>query len=383
MRVCLVYDCLFPWTLGGHERYLRGLAEQLAARGHAVTFATSRQWSEGSEPDLDGVAVEAISRREPLYDAAGRRRILQAVRFGLGAFRFLRRNRKRFDVVHLVAFPYFSVLAARLALAGSGTAVLVDWPEVWTRAYWREYLGWRGSLGYLIQRLCVALTPRAFVFSALHGQRLVAEGFRGSATRVPAPIAWAIEAHAAPVPARPLVLFVGRMIPEKRATLVPEVIAVVRERLPDVRGLIVGDGPDREAVLAAIRELGLDDCVAAPGFVESASVYAAFEQATCLLAPSSREGFGIVALEANAAGTPVIAVAGPDNALTEWIDQEVNGMVVAEPEAQKLAEAVVAVYEAGQPMRDTTAARFEELGDFLSPGAVVDVVLSAYRTASP
>ena len=40
MRVCLVYDCLFPWTYGGAERWYRNLAERLAAEGHEVT--TSR-----------------------------------------------------------------------------------------------------------------------------------------------------------------------------------------------------------------------------------------------------------------------------------------------------------------------------------------------------
>lgn len=383
MRICLAYDCLFPWTLGGHERYMRGLAEELAARGHDVTFITRRQWAAGDEPRVPGVRVEAVAPDEPLYDDAGRRRIAQAVRFGLGTFRYLRRNRGRFDVVHLVAFPYFSVPAARLALAGSGTLIFVDWPEVWTREYWREYLGARGLAGYLVQRLCVRLTPFAFVYSALHGGRLAREGFRGRATRVPGPLAWDIAVRSAPVPADPLVLFVGRMIPEKRPAFVPEVIAAVRERLPQVRGLIIGDGPERAAVLSAIRDLGLEECVSAPGFVETAELEAAFERATCLLAPSSREGFGLVALEANAAATPVVAVAGADNALTEWLAPMVNGTVVDRPEAERVADAVIAIHEAGQAMRDSTASHFAELRMSLSPEAVADVVLGAYRTASP
>ena len=37
MRVCLVYDCLYPFTIGGAERWYRNLAERLAASGHEVT----------------------------------------------------------------------------------------------------------------------------------------------------------------------------------------------------------------------------------------------------------------------------------------------------------------------------------------------------------
>jgi len=383
VRICLAYDCLFPWTLGGHERFMRGLAEQLAARGHEVTYITRRQWDPGEEPDVPGVAVEAVSREEPIYDASGRRRIIQALRFGWGAFRFFRDNRDRFDVVHLMAFPYFSVPAARIALAGSATKVFVDWPEVWTRPYWREYLGWSGLAGYLVQRLCVTLTPRAFVFSNLHADRLIEEGFGGQVIRVPGPVAREVSPHPSPVPSSPLVLFVGRMVPEKRAALAPEVIAAVRDRLPDARGLLIGQGPEHATVLAAIRRLGLEESVSAPGFVEGPALDAAFEQATCLLAPSSREGFGLVALEANAAATPVIAVAGADNAMTELVSTDVNGMVVEKADVGLLADAVVAVHVAGQPLRDRTAARFEELRHVLSAEAVVDVVLSAYRTASP
>src|SRR5262249_53168892 len=47
MRVCLVYDCLFPHTVGGAERWYANLAERLAAEGHEVTYLTLRQWPKG------------------------------------------------------------------------------------------------------------------------------------------------------------------------------------------------------------------------------------------------------------------------------------------------------------------------------------------------
>ncbi len=47
MRVCVIYDCLFPYTVGGAERWYRNLAERLAAEGHEVTYLTLRQWERG------------------------------------------------------------------------------------------------------------------------------------------------------------------------------------------------------------------------------------------------------------------------------------------------------------------------------------------------
>ena len=57
MRVCLVYDCLFPYTVGGAERWYRNLGERLAADGHEVTYLTLRQWDRGTDPGVPGVEV--------------------------------------------------------------------------------------------------------------------------------------------------------------------------------------------------------------------------------------------------------------------------------------------------------------------------------------
>ena len=46
MRICVVYDCLYPYTVGGAERWCRNLSRQLAEEGHQVTYLTMRQWNE-------------------------------------------------------------------------------------------------------------------------------------------------------------------------------------------------------------------------------------------------------------------------------------------------------------------------------------------------
>src|SRR4051794_6934848 len=88
LRVCVVYDCLFPYTVGGAERWYRNLSERLAGDGHEVTYLTLRQWAPGEEPEIDGVRVLAVGPRMPMY-AGGRRRVLPPVVFGLGVLRHL------------------------------------------------------------------------------------------------------------------------------------------------------------------------------------------------------------------------------------------------------------------------------------------------------
>jgi glycosyltransferase involved in cell wall biosynthesis len=111
MRVCLVYDCLYPHTIGGAERWYRDLGERLAARGHEVTYLTLRQWEPGAEPQLPGVRVVAVGPRMQLY-TRGRRRLFPPLVFGAGVLLHLLRRGRSYDVVHTASFPYFSVLAA-------------------------------------------------------------------------------------------------------------------------------------------------------------------------------------------------------------------------------------------------------------------------------
>jgi len=87
MRICLVYDCLFPHTIGGAERWYRNVAARLAADGHDVTYLTLRQWPRGDDASFDGVKVVPVGPRLALYTDGGRRRLLPPVVFGAAARR--------------------------------------------------------------------------------------------------------------------------------------------------------------------------------------------------------------------------------------------------------------------------------------------------------
>ncbi len=376
MRICLAYDCLFPHTVGGAERWYRNLALALVDAGHEVTYLTRRQWAEGETPDLPGVRVVAVSRFDALYDDEGRRLIGPPLRFGAGVLRHLLANRDRYDALHLCSFPYFSLLAARLGLAGSGTPIGVDWFEVWSRGYWRDYLGpVGGRVGELVQRLCARLTPQAYVFSRLHARRLTQLGLRGEPVALAGLYAGPTELQRQQRRERPpLAVFAGRHIPEKQPQLVPGAVAAARTRVPGLRGLVVGDGPLRPTVLEAVAAAGAGDFVQVPGFVASETVREALADATCHVLPSSREGYGLVVIEAAAYGTPTVVVAGDDNAAVELIEPGVNGFVASG--ADQLADAIVAVHEGGEQLRASTARWFAERAPQLSVQASMRTILS-------
>jgi glycosyltransferase involved in cell wall biosynthesis len=456
MRVCLVYDCLYPYTVGGAERWYRNLAERLVAEGHEVAYLTLRQWERGEPLELDPrIRVVAAGPRMALY-TGGRRRILPPLVFGAGVLLHLLRHGRRYDVVHTCAFPYFSLLAAAAARPLGRYGLVVDWFEVWSRQYWRSYLGGLGGrVGELVQRICALVPQRAFCFSQLHAERLRALGLRGPITvlrglyagggkkvpkKAPAPPRAGgeypsaepathagegqslgetpehrmhqtppfadtptfdinqtppfadtptFDMHQTPPLADtptfdidqtpPFVLFAGRLIPEKRVTVGVAAVARAAQRIEGLRGVFYGDGPEREALHAAIAEHNASAFVSAPGFAESEQVDADMNSALCVLLPSEREGYGMVVVEASAHATPAVVVAAPDNAAVELVQEGVNGVIAPSADPEAIADAIVRVYEAGMAMRESTASWFAQNADALSLETSLRVVIEQYE----
>jgi glycosyltransferase involved in cell wall biosynthesis len=378
VRVCLVYDCLFPHTVGGAERWYRNLAERLAADGHEVTYLTLRQWPRGADPGVPAVRVVAAGPRLGLYTASGRRRIGPPLLFGLGVLGHLARFGGRYDVVHTASFPYFSLLAAGALRRWRGYRLVVDWHELWTREYWRDYLGAGGGwAGWRVQRACARIPQRAFCFSRLHAARLAREGVRGEVTVLRGQYVGRADPQVEHY-GEPVVVFAGRHIPEKQVPAIVPAVAVARESAPELRAEIYGDGPERTRVLELVRSLGLEDAVEVPGFVEHERIGAALRRALCLVLPSRREGYGLVVVEACAAGTPAVVVADPDNAATELIEEGVNGFVAPSASAQDLAAAILRVRDGGPALRESTAAWYAEHARELSLADSLERVAAAY-----
>jgi glycosyltransferase involved in cell wall biosynthesis len=374
VRICIVYDCLYPYTVGGAERFYRSLAEGLAAEGHEVTYLTLRQWDRGDLGSVPGVRVVTVGPRMSLY-AGGRRRIPPPLVFGLGVLRHLASRGRDYDLVFTGSFPYFALLAAACVRRRRGFELAVDWPEVWTRAYWREYLGLPGGVGWRVQRRCIRVRQHALCPSQLHARRLREVGVGGTVTVYRGLYDGPVVDLPAPLPAEPVVVFAGRHIPEKRVTAVIPAVVQARTSIPDLRCEIFGDGSDRAAVLTQIADRGLGEFADAPGFVSQERLEQSLARALCLVLPSSREGYGLIVVEAAARGVPSIVVAAPDNAATELIEEGVNGFIVPSSSPDDLAGAIMRARDGGPALRESTAHWFAEHADELSLTSSLQLVL--------
>jgi glycosyltransferase involved in cell wall biosynthesis len=112
--------------------------------------------------------------------------------------------------------------------------------------------------------------------------------------------------------------------------------------------------------------------------VDADALDASLRRALAMLLTSSREGYGMVVVEAASRGTPSVVVAGEDNAATELIVEGINGTVVQSADPQAIADAIVRVDEAGPALRESTARWFAENADRLSLESSLRTVLDVY-----
>ncbi|MGZ7118328.1 MAG: glycosyltransferase, partial [Methanobacterium sp.] len=96
----------------------------------------------------------------------------------------------------------------------------------------------------------------------------------------------------------------------------------------DINCLIIGDGPERSKLEELAHELNLQDNIKFKGFLENdKDLISYMKSSKVFVLPSTREGFGIVVIEANACGLPVIVVNHEMNAARDLIENNINGFI--------------------------------------------------------
>lgn len=127
-----------------------------------------------------------------------------------------------------------------------------------------------------------------------------------------------------------ILLFVGRLGQEKNVSFLIRALRKIIDSLPDIRLIMVGDGPERNNLLNLANKLSLADRVVFTGKQEPDKVIEFYLAADLFVFPSVTETQGLVILEAMAGGLPVVAINAAGS--TSMIDDGHNGLLVKEEE---------------------------------------------------
>jgi glycosyltransferase involved in cell wall biosynthesis len=337
-RIAFVYDRLPPYTLGGGERYYWRLAIGLAER-QPVSYLTRALWKERGPARVAGVDLIPLAAGR---SRSSKLRFVDKLVFALRVTLHLARHGSDYGVVHVACFPTTNVLAAWLGLIRHRqTRLVVDWFEVLPRTNWVQRFGRLGNFAYLMQRACLRFGDAVSAISRTHESRLREVRRPNEVFYVPAFITSnELPTSTASGNREQLLMFAGRLVSEKQSHLLPAVLAELNRDGERWRAVIFGEGPEEATIKRLARDEGVEDAIEFAGFAEWDRVSQAMMRATAQLFLSTREGFGLVVLEAAAHGLPTVVVPAPDNAAQELIEHGRNGVVSRSSNPRDIADAV-------------------------------------------
>jgi len=143
------------------------------------------------------------------------------------------------------------------------------------------------------------------------------------------------------LPWEKIVLFVGRMVYEKGPHILIEAAHRALMINNSLKFVLVGDGPMREQLMRRVYELGIAHKILFTGFIDDEKLIGLYQLADVCVFPSLYEPFGIVVLEAMAAGCPVIV--SSIGGMQEVIDNDVDGCKVPPGDIEALKNAILRV----------------------------------------
>lgn len=143
------------------------------------------------------------------------------------------------------------------------------------------------------------------------------------------------------------ILCVARQYRRKRISDLLAALVLVRKEIPRVQAVIIGDGPEHASLRQQVVDLGLSEIVQMTGEIpDDDQVAKLYRRADVFCLPSIQEGFGIVFLEAMAAGLPVISTNSA--AIPEVVPHEHAGLLVTPRDVLGLANALVELLRSEQ-----------------------------------
>lgn len=312
MRIVHISDCYLP-RLGGIEQQVSGLAKAQVAAGHDVHVITATEAGAAAVEELDGVTVHritfALPQDFPWHPLAG----------------FVIR-RKLVELAPDVAHAHVGA-AAQFAWGGMRAAEDLNLPTVTTvHSMWGPISRWFYSLWRVLLQW-----PAGTLITAVSSEcaKLVRGSARAEVTVIGNGVDLAGWQAAARTPHQPLRLVSAtRFAPRKRVFALLKVMRELHARLgADCPHLsIAGAGGQLERARSYIDRHGLQDVVRLCGRLPRPELAALYAESDVFVQLSVRESFGLAAIEARAAGLPVIGRSG--NGLSEFVNHGTNGWLL-------------------------------------------------------
>ncbi len=344
-RVLMVADVSAEKLLGGAERMLIRHVQALAGIGK-LTLLT-RQPDPGASLTVE-VAEGVTEYRLPFSGGRGVGGILQLMR---GAKAWWPQHLNEFDlVVSEQPFVIWALLQAGCRLPRLQVCYAFAYEEYatrhgldWTLRHrlaaaamrWLEGRVYTSAKGLLVlseyskrrlhESFHLGAIPVVVAFGGVEAPELVTKREREKSRRS---LGWGA----------PTVVTLRNLVPRTGVDMLVEAAAILRHQMPEVRWCVIGQGTLLEPLQWLARQLGVEDIIEFTGFLPEDEVVTRLQAADAFMLPTrSLEGFGLVTVEANANGLPVVGT--PVGAIPEVVPASPDNILAEATHPEALAEA--------------------------------------------
>lgn len=337
--------------VGGLGRHVHALSTALAAAGHEVTVVSRHAEGTAFDEVVEGVRVVRVPEDPPLFAFAEQTLLAWTMAFNHALTRAALRvaEEVRPEVVHAHDWLVAHAAATLKHHLNVPLVATVHATEAGRHQGWlpgemnRSIHSIEWWLTYEARRVITCSeymrweVTRLFDLPPEKGDA-IPNGVEQKAWK---PDADAVAALRAEYGGGPLVAFAGRLVYEKGVHDLLAAVPRLRRRHPGLRVVIAGDGPHLDELRAQARRLRLGRAVSWAGFLDADALPVLAAAADCAVVPSIYEPFGMVALEAAAAGTPLVVA--DTGGLREIVEHGITGLRFAPGDPAGLADAVTAV----------------------------------------
>ncbi len=292
--------CMLAYTFYDADNRVRRYAEALARRGDRVDAIALARDGQPAFEIIQGVRVHRIQKR--VIDESGPfsyliKLLLFFVRSAL--FLAMHHLREPYQLIHVHSVPDFEVFATIVPRL-LGARVILDIHDIVPEFYASKFHVSEASFVFrvlvFIERLSIAYSNHVIIANHLWHEKLIRRSVRAdkctAIINYPDPSIFSPR----PPPARPADEFVmcypGTLSWHQGLDLAVEAVALLRDRVPQLRFLLIGDGPERESLRRMIQERKLEDRITLTGLIPLEQVAAVMAGVDLGVVPKRSDSFG-------------------------------------------------------------------------------------------
>lgn len=324
MRIAILTELFYPRIAGCERRYFE-IGKRLVKRGHEVHIFTMRHEEKLPKDDvIEGILVHRYAHSKNYLTLNHFRSMGGVLKYSLSTiFRLI--PERDFDIYYFNQWPIVHSIFAGPFLSPA----IQEWCEVWLDKI------------VTLERIVSKVISYSVAVSDFTKRRLIS--FLHMPPErimiIPNGVDYSKFSTSSYEKRQGRIVYLGRLVPHKHLDLLIEAFRQVKRNIPEAELHIIGSGP----LLPSIRRQAfkLDNCFI-HGLLSEEQMLDILRSSWLFVLPSEREGSGIAALEAMAAGVPVITVDYPDNATKELITKQGTGMV-AQPEKGSIASNIMKI----------------------------------------